>query len=501
MHNEPANHTVKKPIWKSWAERAGTEEARRWAEDEFPDREGLLDLDRRDFIKLAGAGMALAGGAGCRQIINADPKSVPYVRAPEGMIPGVSVVYATAVSLGGYATGVVVESHEGRPSKIEGNPLHPASLGSTDVFTQAEILNLYDPERSQSVIERGEVSSWESFLAAIRPVLKAQAAKGGSGIRVLSETVSSPAYAAIAKRFAKRFPAARWAQYEPISRANVFTGTKTAFGEPLQPVYDLAKADVIVALDADLLAGMPGAVAHSRAFADRRRVRKGAAAMNRLYAIESAYTLTGAAADHRAAVKPSEIEAVARALRSRVAGLQATAPASVDAKLFDALVADIKAAGKGRAVVVPGDQVDATVHALAHAINSELGAIGSTVAYIDPIETDPTSGVGVLKNVVADLGAGSVDLLVILGGNPVYNAPADLGFGAALEKAKLVVRLGLYEDETSAVSHWHLPEAHALEAWGDARAFDGTVSIVQPLTAPLYRGKSAIEVVSELLDQ
>ena len=499
MHNEPANRNVKKPIWKSWSELAGTDEHRRWADDEFPDREGLLDIDRRDFLKLAGAGMALAGAAGCRQIVNADPKAVPYVRAPEGMVAGKSVEYATAVSLAGYAVGVLVESHEGRPTKIEGNPSHPASLGSTDVFTQAEILGLYDPERSQSVIEKGEVSSWENFLAALRPILKAEAATGGAGIAVLSESITSPTLSAMRKRFDARFPNARWVQYEPVGRSAVHAGTSAAFGRALNPIYRFAEAQVVVSLDADFLGTMPGSIRYARDFAQTRRVRGADSTMSRLYAIESTVSVTGSSADHRMSVKPSAVELVARALHAAVSGGDSI-ECPVPAAAITAVAADLKRAGKN-AVVVPGEQADPSVHVLAHAMNVALEAVGKTVVYTKPIESTTKDSAAEMARLVSDLAAGKVKTLVVLGGNPVYNAPADLRFADALTKADTVIRLGLYEDETSALSHWHLPETHALESWGDAVAHDGTVAIVQPLTAPLYQGKSAIEVVGELIDQ
>jgi MoCo/4Fe-4S cofactor protein with predicted Tat translocation signal len=290
--------------WKSLAELAGTEESQRWANDEFPHREGLLDLDRRNFLKLTGAGMALAGLSGCR--ILPSTRSVPYVRAPEALVPGKSLYFATTLNNRGFGMGVLVRSYEGRPVKIEGNPAHPASLGATDIWTQAELLSLYDPDRAKSVMERGEVRTWDQFSAALRPVLKSEAAKGGAGIRLLTPTVTSPSYAALIGQFLKRYPNAKWVQWEPLSQGNVRKGAELAFGKPLAPVYHLAGVKVIVSLDADFLLTMPGAVRYAREFAEGRRVRSGSTTMNRLYTVESSYTATGASSDHRVALKPSE---------------------------------------------------------------------------------------------------------------------------------------------------------------------------------------------------
>lgn len=491
----------KSQIFKSYEELAQTEVYTRWLNDEFPDREGLLDVDRRDFLKLGAATMALAGLAGCRPL--AEVRAVPYVRAPENQAMGHAYTYATTLSLSGYGRGVLVEQHEGRPTKIEGNPNHPSSLGSTDVWAQAEILNLYDPDRSQAVRRLADPASWDEHNTVLRDVLKTL--PGGEGFRLLTEVVTSPSLAAAIDAFLKLYPKAVWHQWQPINRDTVLQGTQLAFGKPLNPVYELSSAKIVVALDADFLMSMPGSVRYARDWAETRRVRKSAPKMSRLYSIESSYSVTGASADHRLPVKPSEIEAIARALYGKLTGGSSPQPLTESASKFvDALAKDL-AANNGASVVIPGEEQSPAVHALAHAINAKLAAAGRTVRYTAPVEARPESAVASIKSLVDAANAGSVKGLLILGGNPVYDAPADLKLGEALtateagkEKIPYRAHLSRYEDETSELCHWHLPESHELEAWGDARGHDGTVSLVQPLIEPLYDSRSSLEVISLL---
>ena len=489
----------KSQIFKSYEELAQTEVYTRWLNDEFPDREGLLDVDRRDFLKLGAATMALAGLAGCRPL--AEVRAVPYVRAPENQAMGHAYSYATTLSLSGYGRGVLVEQHEGRPTKIEGNPNHPSSLGSTDVWAQAEILNLYDPDRSQAVRRLADPASWDEHNTVLLDVLKSL--PEGEGFRLLTEVIVSPSVAAAIEAFLKLYPKAVWHQWQPINRDNVLEGTKLAFGKPLNPVYDLTSAKVVVSLDADFLMSMPGSVRYARDWAETRRVRKSSPKMSRLYAFESSYSVTGASADHRLPVKPSEIEAIARALYAKLAGGSAPLVLSESAvKFVDAVAKDL-AENNGASVVIPGEEQSPAVHALAQAINAKLSATGRTVRYTAPVEARPESAVASIKALADAANAGAVKGLLILGGNPVYDAPADLKLGEALtaleagkEKIPYRAHLSRYEDETSELCHWHLPESHDLEAWGDARGHDGTVSLVQPLIEPLYDSRSVLEVVS-----
>ena len=500
-----------KLFWKTFEELSETPDFQKFVDDEFPNRATLLSVDRRKFLTLGGAAFAMAGLSGCRFL--PQMKAVPYVRAPEEMVPGKPLMYTSTLTRGGYGFGVLVESHEGRPTKIEGNPAHPASYGATDVWAQAEILGMYDPDRSQSVMSNNEIASWDQFLAIAHDTMKAQTAGGGSGIAILSETVTSPTLVGQRKSFLAKYPAAKWVEYEPATRDNIYQGTKLAFGRPLSPVYQMKGAKVIVSLDSDFLLtdGNNSNVVYSRDFMSGRQIRtKGKSGvarptMNRLYAFDTGYSLTGANADHRLPVKPSQVEGIARALYAAInGGTDTAAPAGVNRKVFDALVKDLKA-NVGAALMIPGDHQSAAVHALAHAINGLLGGIGKTVIYTAPIEFNPGNQIADLEALTASMNAGTVKALFILGGNPVYNAPADLGFAAAMnakegttDKVPLRVRMGRYEDETTRYCHWHLPESHPLEAWGDARAFDGTASVVQPLIAPLYDSRSIIEIVAEL---
>jgi len=472
--------------------------------NEFPSEvEAITDpVARRTFLKLMGASLALAGVTACTS--QPAEKIVAYVRQPEEIIPGKPLFYATAMTLGGVATGLLVESHEGRPTKVEGNPEHPGSLGAADVFAQAAILSLYDPDRSRTITNVGEIRPWPAFLGVMRAALTAQQALKGSGLRILTESVCSPTLAAQLKELLLRLPEARWHQWDPASRENVRAGSRLAFGEYVETQYRIDQADVILALDADFLASGPGSLRYARDFAARRRPED-ALRMNRLYALETMPTSTGARADHRLPLKPSEIVAIARGIAAAVGVgegggdvVQDFSPAN--AKWIAAVANDLKA-HRGASLVIAGESQPPVVHALAHAMNQSLGNAGRTVVYTDPAEAAPTDQLQSLRDLTADMNAGKVDVLVILGGNPVYTAPADLGFSEAMDKVQLRVHLGMHDDETSERCHWHIPEAHFLEAWSDGRGYDGTVSIVQPLIAPLYGGKSAHELVAALSDR
>jgi MoCo/4Fe-4S cofactor protein with predicted Tat translocation signal len=483
--------------WRSLEELAGSEEFQAALHREFPKgaSEWLDTVSRRGFLKVMGASLGLAGMTGCVRL-PLEP-IVPYVRQPENVVPGRPMYYATAVTLGGYASPVLVESHLGRPTKIEGNDLHPASLGGTDIFTQAAILGLYDPDRSQSVMSMGDQRSFSAFLGAIRGPLSAQKALQGAGIRILTPTISSPTLADQLRNFLKIYPQAKWHVYEPVNRDNVLEGAKLAFGQPVETRYDFSKADVIVSLDADFLyAGFPGNTRYIRDFAARRNpgpAELGGKSpnMNRLYVIESTPSSTGAKADHRASVKASEF------------GYLTYDDSSWPSPAFFTPVQSDLGSHAGASVVIVGDHLPAEVHALAHTLNARFGNVGKTVIYTDPVDANPISQVDSLKDLVADVNGGKVDLLIILGGNPVYDAPADLNFADALKSNKVPLRVhyGLYQNETAELCHWHVNATHELESWGDARAYDGTVSIIQPLIAPLYNGKSALEFVALLSGQ
>jgi len=488
--------------WRSLEELAGSDDFQDALHREFPKgaSEWVDSVSRRGFLKVMGASLGLAGMTGCVRL-PLEP-IVPYVRQPEEMIPGRPMFYATACTLGGYASPLLVESHLGRPTKVEGNDQHPASLGGTDIFAQASILGLYDPDRSQTVVSMGDLRSWQAFLGAIRGPLSVQKTLQGAGIRILTPTISSPTLADQLRGFLKIYPQAKWHVYEPVNRDNVLEGAKLAFGQPVETRYDLSKADVIVSLDADFLyAGFPGNVRYIRDFAKRRNPD---APMNRLYVIESTPSSTGAKADHRLPVRALDFGGVIADLQ-KVMAIQSTSqytmtaePQDADRLTFvNALAADLSRA-RGASLVIAGDHQPPVIHALAHALNAQFGNVGKTVFYTDPVDANPVNQTESIKDLVADMGGGKVDLLIILGGNPAYDAPADLNFADALKSNKVPLRVhhGLYQNETAELCHWHVNASHELESWGDARAYDGTASIIQPLIAPLYNGKSAIEFVA-----
>jgi MoCo/4Fe-4S cofactor protein with predicted Tat translocation signal len=462
-----------------------------WSEDEDP-VEG-----RRNFLKLMGASLALAGLTGCTR--QPTEHIVPYVRQPEELIPGRPMFYATAFTLGGVANGILAESHEGRPTKIEGNPEHPATLGACDIFSQASVLQLYDPDRSQAAILEGDIRAWEDFFGAFRELLASQIAKNGAGIRILTETITSPTMAAQFKAIQKQYPAAKWHQWEPAGPHSARAAATRCFAQPVNTYFDFTNANVVVSLDSDFLASGAGSLRYARQFALRRRVTGNPGPMNRLYVAEPMPTPTGAKADHRMPLRAGDIEDFTWALAAAshvIEGANHGGNTNIDR--WAGLIAADLLRNRGASVVIAGEHQTPMVHALAHAMNSRLGNVGKTVFYTDPIEANPTDQVASLEDLAKDLDAGAVDLLLILGGNPVFTAPVELGMRDRIQKAALRAHLSLFEDETSAVCQWNLPETHYLETWGDARAFDGTVSIQQPLISPLYDGRSAYEILQAL---
>jgi MoCo/4Fe-4S cofactor protein with predicted Tat translocation signal len=488
--------------WRSLEELAGSPDFQEMLHREFPKgaSEWLDAVSRRGFLKLMGASLAMAGMTACTK----QPLEpiVPYVKQPEEVVPGRPLFFATAFTLGGYASPILVESHLYRPTKIEGNDRHPASMGGTDIFSQASILGMYDPDRSQTLTYLGEVRAWGSLVEAMRAPLNIQKSLQGAGIRILTPTVSSPTLADQLRSLLKVYPEAKWHVYEPVNRDNVLEGAKLAFGQPVETQYKLENADVILSLDADFLyAGFPGFTRYARDFAKRRNPDSGN--MSRLYIVESTPSSTGAKADHRLPVRASEIDSFARALDMMLGDdIDPGMVREGQRKFLETLVKDLKSHG-GSSVVVAGDHQPAVVHAFVHTINQALGNVGKTVFYTDPVDANPVNQTESLKDLVADMRGGKVDILIILGGNPAYDAPADLGFADALKSPSVPFRvhLGLYQNETAELCQWHVNEAHYLEAWSDGRAYDGTVSIVQPLIAPLYDGKSAHELVAILAGQ
>jgi MoCo/4Fe-4S cofactor protein with predicted Tat translocation signal len=496
--------------WRSLEELAGTAEARAFRARELP--AGATELtegiDRRALVQLLGATLSLAGLAACRRPVE---KIVPFVTPPEELLPGVPKRYATTMpfGLGGY--GLVVESHEGRPTKIEGNELHPATRGASSAQMQAAILGLYDPDRSRHVLRRtppadAERRSWPDFVAAWKDLEARHLAAGGAGLAILAPPSSSPTLFRLAGAVRERFPALRWATWEPVNEENALAGAALVAGRPLRTTYDLAAAKVIVSLDADLLLGESEAVSHAHGFAAGRRLADERDEMNRLWVVESSLSTTGAMADHRLPLRSGAIGALALALASALSragvdvglppGTAGDAPAGVPPGWLAALASDLLAR-RGESLVVAGREQPPAVHALALGINAALGNLGTTVFLREPVDLLVPS-TAELAALVAAMRDGAVSTLVVLGGNPVFEAPADLDFAGALAGVETVVHLGATADETAERAHWHLPAACFLEAWGDCRSADGTASVVQPLIEPLFGGKSAIELLSLL---
>lgn len=516
-----------RPFWRSLEDIAQSPAFQEAARREFPrlgsalasgeqnraGQTGDQGVSRRAFLTVMGASLALAGLSGCGAQ-QPQEKIVPYIDEPNGSEPGKPLFYATAMARNGSAEGVLVTSREGRPIKIEGNPTHPASLGATDAIMQASLLSLYDPDRSQAVIHRGVPATWDDFVNAVTLQAQAEIATGGAGMRFLSGAITSVTLTEQMQALLTRYPNARWCQYEPIGRENARAGAQEAFGSDVNTIYHFERADVIVSLDGDFLLTLPGHVRYAVDFGKRRTARHGNVDLNRLYVAESAPTLTGAMAEHLLRVRPGQVEAIARALYSQISsvgsssGNHGAGNISSDAERLSptlqswvaAVVRDLQEK-RGRSVVVVGEAQPPIVHALTHAINQALGNVGQTVTFTEPLEASAGAQSQSLSQLVADLQRGQVQTLVMLDCNPVYMSPADLGFADALAKVPFVVHLGEYEDETANLSNWHVPQSHYLESWGDVRALDGTITVQQPLIAPLYDTHTVYELLAVVAGQ
>jgi MoCo/4Fe-4S cofactor protein with predicted Tat translocation signal len=511
-----------KKYWRSLEELADSPVFEEFVQREFPQaaEEWNDPVERRTFLKLMGASLALAGLSGC--VIQPPEKIVPYARQPEEGVPGRGLYFATAFSLSGIATPLLARSNEGRPTKLEGNPDHPNNRNSdpndkgssaTDIFSQASILTLYDPDRSQTPLYRGDTRPWSQFVGEIRGLIEDQnhgfKVTKGAGLRFLTETITSPALAAQLKQVLTDFPEAKWHQYEPANRDNARAGAVMAFGQPVNTIYDFSKAERILSLGSDFLSAMPGTLRYARDYAAKRRINGEKAEMSRLYVIESTPTLTGANADHRFSVKPSALSNIASTIASSLPSASQVFPFPLVLKnvreesspWLPAIIEDLRQ-HPGASIVIPGDEQPPIVHLVAHLMNAALGNVGKTVFYTDPIEANSVDQTQSLRELVNDIDGGKVEMLIIIGGNPAYNTPADLrlDFDRLNNKVKLRAHLNLYNNETSEICHWHIPATHYLESWGDARSYDGTVTIVQPLIAPLYEGKTAHELLAVFSD-
>ena len=490
--------------WRSLDELAETPEFEDLLNREFPRfaSEWPAGVSRRGFLQLSGAALALAGLTGCtKQPLE---KIIPYVKQPEQLIPGKPLYFATALTHAGYATGVLAESHQGRPTKIEGNPDHPASLGAADYFAQAAVLTLYDPERSQTILFDGRLSTWAQFAAQMAETLHGLPA--GQGLRILSGTVTSPTLADQMQTVLKKYPQARWHRWEPAGPHQTRAAAMRAFGRQLDTRYDFTKAKVVLSLGADVFCEGSAGVRYAHDFAEGRRVHSHPGSMSRLYTVESVPVGVSSLADHRLQLPPAQVEGFVLALAQAVGAAPAAAagPPQALAPKVQTWVAEVAKdlqANRGASLVVGDEYLSPAAQVLVHGINQALGNAGTTVFYQEPVEADPVDHVQSIAELTRDMAAGQVQVLVILDGvNPLYSAPADLDFKDAFEKVALRVYHGLFQDETADHCHWHIPAAHELEGWGDARAFDGTVSIQQPLIEPLYAAaKTAAELVAGAL--
>ncbi len=448
-------------------------------------------ITRRDFMRLLGGTVALAGIsslAGC--VRQPRQEIVPYIDQPERVIPGKPLFYATALAFMGFGRGVLVETHEGHPTKIEGNPLHPASLGATSLFEQAAILDLYNPTRSSLPLRNGETASWPGFLAELQRAL-AELPPGGAGLHLLTGTIASPAFEHQWKTLTQRYPEAQWHQYEPINFDAELEGSRLAFGNYFQPQYHFDQAKVIVSFGADFLFALPGSLRYARDFiAGRERP-------NRLYFLESAPTITGASADHRSAIAPAAMTSYAAALARKlgIAGLPIDPRASREAvEWANGVAGDLKSSG-APSLILAGMAEAPELHALVHAMNQALGNHGKTVTYSAPVQVQPVNNGDSIQSLAAAIEKGSVKVLFMLDGDWAHTAPADLNLAALIRRVPFSIHLGQYVNATARAARWHIPQAHPLEAWSDLRAFDGATTLAQPMIEPLFGGKTAHELL------
>jgi molybdopterin-containing oxidoreductase family iron-sulfur binding subunit len=498
--SDPANGRI---YWRSLDELAATPEFRQWMEREFPEgaSEWTDPVSRRHFMKIMSASFLLAGlglaGGGCRRPVE---QIEPFGKMPEDYIHGVPRFYATAMPTSGGAIPLVAKSHEGRPIKLEGNALHPDSNGGTDRYAQAAILNLYDPDRAARFTNAGKNVTREAALDFLTQLARQAQGDRGKGLAILWERSSSPSRHRLQELVSRKLPEARWFVHEPVDLDIHRQAATEAFGQSVTPRYLFDKADVVVSLDCDFLGSEEEVHNHIRRFVGRRRLESPKDALNRLYQVESLMTITGFSADHRLRLASSLVPQLAGALAAQVlkggdaAGLDQSGPVpGVEAKWIEACAQDLLA-HRGKSLVVAGHRQPLAVHLMALALNQALGNIGQTVQ----LQSVPASKEAEIQDLAKALQGGEVQTLVILGGNPVYTAPADLDWATTQRKAKTVVRLGYYEDETFPATDWHLPAAHFLESWGDALTHDGTLVPIQPLVAPLFGGLTELEILARL---
>ena len=488
--------------WRSLDELAEAPQFRQWVEREFPQgaSEFTDPVSRRHFVKIMSASFLLAGVGitGCRR---PEEKIFPFGKQPENYIHGVPQYYATAMPTRTGAVPLLARSNDGRPTKVEGNPQHPDSNGGTDTFAQASVLNLYDPDRAQRFTKEGSSVAREEAFDYLAATAKRFERTGGEGLCFLMERSSSPSRARLQGLIGQKLPQARWFIYEPVDFDIHTQVASAAAGASVTPYFKLDKAKVILSLDCDFIGSEAETWRLIRGFSKGRKVEKPTDSMNRLYAVEGLMTQTGINADHRLRVAPSAVIAVAAAIAEKAApsaDVQALArrfplPAGVRAEWIAECANDL-AANKGSSLVLAGYGQPAAVHVLANVLNAALQNIGQTIVY----HAAPASNAAGITELAEALNKNQVDTLVVLGSNPAYTGPANLNWPETQKKAKSVIRLGYYEDETFAASTWHLPLAHYLESWGDARTSDGTLVSVQPLIEPLFGSITELEVLARV---
>jgi Fe-S-cluster-containing dehydrogenase component len=506
------DNNIKDSLWRSLEELDSHEKGPALAK-KFPAAASILNhindaLDRRQFMQLIGASAALAGISACTKM--PAEKIIPFVIAPDDFVPGASLQFATSAAFGGFSKSIIATSHEGRPTKLDGNPKHPAMLGKSDLFTQAELLQLYDPERSKVVSHLGEISTWDEFSAVALEEIKKWKLNGGQKVRILTNHISSPVLLNEIETFLHRYPKAKWHSYEACVPSYINEAAKKIFGKALRPVYEFEKANVVLSLDSDFLGPGPCREKYTRDFMSSRQPflesNTHQPPINRLYMIDSTVSITGAAADHRWPLKYSQVYLVALELATRLGVKHVKAetnPTSaqiktlLNTKFMDAIVDELRNNPR-TSIVLAGEHHLPELHELVFAINDHLNNVGSTIYFLEPNLSEKQFAPESFESLNAEIAGGEVDSLFILSANPVYDTAATLSFKENLEKVKLRVRLGQYNDETSFHCHWHLPESHFLESWCDARSFDGTISLQQPLISPLYDSRSSTELFSIL---
>ncbi|MEM8486994.1 MAG: TAT-variant-translocated molybdopterin oxidoreductase, partial [Bacteroidota bacterium] len=491
--NSITNADEKLKYWRSASDLNQDQKMLKVADPEFMPGadEPPTGASRRQFIQLMGASMAMAGLAGCRRPVEL---TLPYSRKPEETIPGIAMHYATSMPYRGTLLGLLVKSYEGRPTKVEGNPEHPVSKGATGLFEQASILNLYDPDRSKQVRKNGDEASWNDFVAFCQGFVRDA---GSRRVAVLCEANSSPTMSALQRQLEARFPQLRWVTYAAEGDDPVRMGMQMAYNAPLRPVYQFERASVVVSFDADFLSPVErNFVQNMRGFSASRKLENAQDDMSRLYVIESNYSVTGSAADNRLRLKSSDIAefAAAVAVHLQVDGVEGVGARFVDHPYAVQIAKDLRRAGSS-GVVLAGETQPPEIHALCAAINNTLNCVDNTVILLDTDERIKAPQSDEFRRLVSDMSSGSLDALLVIGVNPVYDHPGELDFQAALQRVDNSIHVGLHYDETAALCTWHVPRSHYLEAWGDGRAYDGTLSVVQPLIAPLFDTKSELEIL------